>query len=238
MTDYYGLVRSEIAPLLPQRLGGGGGRVLDFGCGAGETLRWLKEIYPAAETVGIDINRTLEERLHRNADRAIFIDPQDRLPAGLGNFDLILALDVLEHLVDPLSLLRQLVLQLAPGGSMIVSVPNVAHYSVVVPLLLRRRFAYADSGILDRTHLRFFVEDTAIALMNDAGLLVDAGVINGLQRRRNQLINLATFGLLRHRMAEQYIMRGQLAAGAFAQARIVWQHAGRQTAEQARQIGK
>lgn len=237
MTDYYGLVRSEIAPLLPQRLGGGG-RILDFGCGAGETLRWLRQVYPSAETVGVDANRALEERLQRNADRAIFIEPHDRLPGNLGAFDLILALDVLEHLADPLAMLRQLVAQLAPGGTVIVSVPNVAHYSVVLPLLLRRKFTYEDAGILDRTHLRFFVEDTALALMNDAGLLVDAGVVNGLQRRRNQLINLASFGLLRHRMVEQYIMRGQVAGGAFAQARVSWQQTGRHTAEQARQIGK
>lgn len=238
MTDYYGLVRSEIAPLLPPRLGSGGGRVLDFGCGAGETLNWLRQIYPAAEMVGIDANRALQERLQRNADRAIFIEPHDRLPANLGQFDLVLALDVLEHLADPLSMLRQLVAQLAPGGSVIVSLPNVAHYSVVMPLLMRRRFAYQDAGILDRTHLRFFVEDTALALMNDAGLVVDAGVVNGLQRRRNQLINLASFGLLRHRMVEQYIMRGHVAGGAFAQARVAWQATGRHTAERARQIGK
>lgn len=238
MTDYYGLVRSEIAPLLPHRLGGGGGRILDFGCGAGETLRWLRQVYPAAETTGVDANRALAERLQRNADRAIFIEPHDRLPADLGAFDLILALDVLEHLADPLAMLRQLVGQLAPGGTVIVSVPNVAHYSVVMPLLMRRRFAYQDAGILDRTHLRFFVEDTALALMNDAGLVVDAGVVNGLQRRRNQLINLASFGLLRHRMVEQYIMRGHVAAGAFAQARVAWQMTGRNTAELARQIGK
>lgn len=238
MTDYYGLVRSEIAPLLPHRLGGGGGRILDFGCGAGETLRWLRQVYPAAETTGVDANRALAERLQRNADRAIFIEPHDRLPADLGAFDLILALDVLEHLADPLAMLRQLVGQLAPGGTVIVSVPNVAHYSVVMPLLMRRRFAYQDAGILDRTHLRFFVEDTALALMNDAGLVVDAGVVNGLQRRRNQLINLASFGLLRHRMVEQYIMRGHVAAGAFAQPRVAWQMTGRNTAELARQIGK
>ncbi len=223
MTDYYGLVRSEIAPLLPARLGNGGGRILEFGCAAGETLHWLKQHFPAAETVGIEINRALEERLARNVSKAIFIEPQDRLPAGLGAFELILALDVLEHLADPLAMLRQLSAQLAPGGTIIVSLPNIAHYSVTLPLLFQRRFDYQDAGILDRTHLRFFVEETAIALMNDAGLVVESGVVNGLQRRRNQLINLATFGILRHRLVEQYIMRGRLVDGVFSQPPVKWQ---------------
>ena len=62
---------------------------------------------------------------------------------------------------------------------MIVSVPNVAHLSVSIPLLFRREFAYQDAGILDRTHLRFFVEDTAVKLLNDFKLVVERGLASG-----------------------------------------------------------
>jgi hypothetical protein len=63
----------------------------------------------------------------------------------------------------------------------IVSVPNISHLSISVPLLVSRRFTYQDAGILDRTHLRFFVEATAIRLLNDAAFRVTKGIICGLE---------------------------------------------------------
>jgi 2-polyprenyl-3-methyl-5-hydroxy-6-metoxy-1,4-benzoquinol methylase len=75
---------------------------------------------------------------------------------------LFLLLDVLEHLPDSATTLQKLSNLVATGGHTIVSVPNVAHLSVSVPLLLRRQFNDHDAGILDHTHLRFFVEDTEV----------------------------------------------------------------------------
>jgi len=88
-------------------------------------------------------------------------------------FDLALLLDVLEHVPDSAALLREVAARVRPGGALLVSVPNVAHWSVRASLLAGR-FDYAPRGIMDRTHLRFFTRRTFRALLEDAGLEVVA----------------------------------------------------------------
>ena len=206
--DYYAFSRREIAPLLPARAE----RVLEIGCSSGGTLAWLKQKWPAAQTVGVDGYEPIRETLAKNADSAIIHDLEQPLP-DLGRFDLILALDILEHLRNPVDTLRDLVTRLGPGGRVIVSVPNVAHHSILRDLLLRRRFDYQEAGILDRTHLRFFTESSAVGLMNEAGLKVTDGVINGLEGRRTAMLDKLTAGALRHYFAKQYIMAGEVGTG-------------------------
>jgi hypothetical protein len=76
---------------------------------------------------------------------------------------------VVEHLSNPLSVLRQLNGHLAPGGVVVVSVPNVAHLWVRLSLLVGR-FEYGERGILDRTHLAFFTRRTFRTFLAAAGL--------------------------------------------------------------------
>jgi SAM-dependent methyltransferase len=86
-------------------------------------------------------------------------------------FDVIVAGDVLEHLPRPEELLGELRPLLAPGGTLLVSVPNVANVTVRAALLFGR-FPYAERGILDRTHLRFYTRASARALLEGAGYRV------------------------------------------------------------------
>jgi 2-polyprenyl-3-methyl-5-hydroxy-6-metoxy-1,4-benzoquinol methylase len=78
---------------------------------------------------------------------------------------------VLEHLADPWSVLRRFGERLAPGGTVVASIPNIAHHTVLRDLL-RGRFDYQDAGILDRTHLRFFTRRSVLRLFEDANLEV------------------------------------------------------------------
>lgn len=216
--NYFNWVRREIEPLLPK---GSPSRILEVGAGAGGTLKWLKTIYPSAETTAVEINAALLPDLQQNVDIPV-IAPIDEAIAHLKTYDLMLLLDVLEHLPDPSLILKKLSKLLEPGGQIIVSVPNIAHLSVSLPLLLKRRFDYQDAGILDRTHLKFFVEDTAIGLLNDAKFSVTAGLISGIQGTKSRLLDLLSFGVLRHHLAQQYIMLGQLTDGNFSQGPIKW----------------
>ena len=118
--------------------------------------------------------------------------------------------------------LRNLSNHLEKGGYIIVSVPNVAHFSVSIPLLLGRRFEYQDAGILDRTHLKFFVENTAVKLLNEANFNVIAGLISGIQGSKSKLLDVLSFGALRHHLAKQYIMLGELTDGNFSQVQVRW----------------
>jgi 2-polyprenyl-3-methyl-5-hydroxy-6-metoxy-1,4-benzoquinol methylase len=215
--DYYHWVRQEIKPLLPKNPS----RILEVGAGAGHTLKWIKELYPKTETTAVEINSALLHELSQNVDVPI-IGPIDEALPQLKSYDLILFLDVLEHLSDPTATLRNLSKHLEANGQVIVSVPNIAHLSVSVPLLLQRRFDYQDAGILDRTHLKFFVEGTAIKLLNDANFIVTAGLVSGIQGPKSKLLDLVSFGGLRHHLAKQYIMLGQLTDGKLSQERIKW----------------
>jgi len=84
-------------------------------------------------------------------------------------FDVVLLLDVLEHLVDPAATLRRTAATLRPGGHVVVSLPNVTHSAVRLDLL-RGRFSYTEAGLLDRTHLRFFDAAGVAQLFADAGM--------------------------------------------------------------------
>ena len=79
---------------------------------------------------------------------------------------------VLEHLRDPLAQLRTLLTRVKPGASVVISLPNVANWTVRLSILAGR-FTYRDRGLLDRTHLRFFTLRTARALIEESGCRIE-----------------------------------------------------------------
>ena len=124
MTDqivdqYFHRVRREIEPLLPPTAK----RIVEVGCASGATLAWVSARYPGAYTIGLEGNPDLLPELRGNCSEAHIVDLNGATP-DLGSPDLILFLDVLEHLSDPLGLLKRLTESLAPGGSVIISLPN------------------------------------------------------------------------------------------------------------------
>jgi len=90
------------------------------------------------------------------------------------HYDLIVLADVLEHLVDPWSALRRVHAQTASECRLLLSVPNVRHYKVLLPLLFRGEFRYTDAGIMDRTHLHFFTRDSLQEAVHECGWTVRA----------------------------------------------------------------
>lgn len=94
-----------------------------------------------------------------------------RHPEWHNYFDCITFLDVLEHLVNPLDSLQQLLAYLRPGGDVIVSLPNIA-FGDIKAGLLNNEFRYTATGILDNTHLRFFTYKSIASFLAEAGLVV------------------------------------------------------------------
>jgi SAM-dependent methyltransferase len=161
--SYYGQGRPELVALLPARLG----RVLDVGCGSGGVGRAIRD--RADALVGVELNPEAAERAREVYDMVLVGRVEKRLDEAGGPFDTILAYDVVEHLPDPVAVLRRLRAAAAPGALVHVSVPNARHFSLVRDLVLRGTFGYEESGHRDNTHLRWFTRRDLVALIEAAG---------------------------------------------------------------------
>ena len=147
-----------------------GARVLDVGCGTGSVSRIIAGTRNA-KIIGIEPN---SRRAAAARARGLEVYEERFTPAVLQllePFDVILFADVLEHVADPGSFLQFARRGLLPGGRVVTSVPNVAHWSVRLDLL-RGRFDYQPVGIRDATHLRWFTADTVRSLFETNGLRV------------------------------------------------------------------
>lgn len=144
-------------------------RVLDVGCASGYFARALAENGCTVSGVEYDADAAEEAR---PALAELVVGDLEQLDLvaqlGQGRFDVVVFGDVLEHLRDPLPVLRQARTLLAPGGYVVISIPNVAHGAVRLQLL-RGRFDYRPTGLLDSTHIRFFTRDNLEVLLHDAG---------------------------------------------------------------------
>lgn len=128
-----------------------GKRILDIGAGGGGIGRAIRGEQPE-QLVAVEI----DTRSHSVLQEYYDLVTTDIEPLSDLRFDWILLLDVLEHLPKPLQYLQGLRSLLAPGGAILVSVPNVAHWSVRFPLFFLGSFEYQALGIMDGTHLQFF----------------------------------------------------------------------------------
>ena len=147
-----------------------GARVLDVGCASGYLARPLLEGRGCAYVDGIEMNPADAEEARAVCRQVITGSAEDAATFAKlsGPYDAIIFGDVLEHLRNPEVAVNAVRSLLAPGGVVIASIPNVAHYTIRAHLF-EGRFDYADSGILDRTHLRFFTRETLLKLFTDNG---------------------------------------------------------------------
>ncbi|MEW8521556.1 MAG: glycosyltransferase [Candidatus Thiodiazotropha endolucinida] len=151
-----------------------GSRVLELGCATGymsDYLRRKKDCY----VVGVEIDRSMANRAKTVCDRVIVGDVQGRgwLKSLVDErFDIITCADILEHLRDPIALLKKLPDLLSDGGILLASLPNGAHASLRIELL-EGRFTYEDTGLLDRTHLHLFTYSSLREMFARSGFRVN-----------------------------------------------------------------
>lgn len=156
-----------------------GAAVLDVGCGYATTSERLRRL--GNHVTGIESSAQALAVASQRLDEIVSSDLHDfeGIAAAFGSrrFDCIVFADVLEHLAWPETVLQEYLRYLAPGGTVLVSLPNVGLWSVRLSLLAGR-FEYADTGVLDRTHLRFFTRKTARRMIESAGLEVERHTYN------------------------------------------------------------
>lgn len=201
MSEYYGLLRPEIIERIPLECRS----VLDIGCGTGALGKFLKEKgiarvcgVESVEEVALEAKNWMDEVIVGDVER---VD----LPFDPGSFDCIICADVLEHLVDPWATVGRLKNFLRPGGAIVASIPNVAFHRVVRNLL-KGHWQYAEAGVLDRTHLRFFTLEGIYELF-----AMNALKITELKRKVDsglnmKILNFVCGNLLKENLVIQYIV--------------------------------
>lgn len=147
-------------------------RVLDLGCSTGALGAALKRRQDAI-VVGIELDADYAAQAAARLDRVVAGDVElvlDGPAPPEAPFDCLVAADILEHLVDPWRALRRGADLLAAGATVVVSLPNVAHYVGIWRLLRGGRWPRDDAGVFDRTHLRWFTLEDGLDLLRQAGL--------------------------------------------------------------------
>jgi methionine biosynthesis protein MetW len=142
------------APELLAKLMPRGAKVLDIGCGTG-SLTIAATQGKDARVIAIEPDPQRAALARSRGLEVICGTAEPKLLKKLGPFDAIILADVIEHLPDPAELLRELAAVLSPGGRILASVPNIAHWTVRLKLLIGK-FDYQRTGIMDATHLRWF----------------------------------------------------------------------------------
>ena len=165
----YSATREELLPFVPSTAR----RVLDVGCGTGGFGRTLRAHKPGLELWGIE-----PEPAAAAAARGVYDDvregffPDDRLELPLGRFDTVLMMDVLEHMMDPEAALEGARPLMTNDAVVVASIPNARHYSVWWPLVRRGEWTYTESGLMDRTHVRWFTRSSMEQMFTSCGWVV------------------------------------------------------------------
>jgi 2-polyprenyl-3-methyl-5-hydroxy-6-metoxy-1,4-benzoquinol methylase len=164
----YESARPDVQALVPL----GARRILELGCSAGALGGALKA-RQGTIVVGVELDPDYAQEASARLDRVITGDA-GAFAVGPAPpeapFDCLIAADVLEHLADPWAALRGAVGMLAPGATVVVSLPNVLFFGALARLIRGRRWPRDPDGIFDGTHLRWFTEADAIELLESAGL--------------------------------------------------------------------
>ncbi len=158
-------------PALLERIPLNARTILDVGCGHGALGAAYKRLNPRARYLGIELNQAAGRIAAERLDE-VFIGDVERhpLPFALPDgIDCLIYGDVIEHFSEPWELLRVQAQALAPEGTWLACIPNVEHWSLVSHLL-KGTFSYAENGLLDRTHLRWFSRDSTLKLLQSIGL--------------------------------------------------------------------
>ena len=197
--DYFSNIRSDIIRFIEKS-----NAILEIGCGAGSTLHYIKQKGYAAEVWGIDIvDLDQKSRL----DKFILCDIEESDPdLPVDYFDVIIFADVLEHMINPWDILTRTKKYLKKEGVVIVSLPNFREISTIYNIIIKGDFKYSETGILDKTHLRFFCKKNIIQIFQQSGFKIKRISNSLFNSRRRKIFNRLTFGVFEEFLTYAFIV--------------------------------
>lgn len=200
-TDYFTHARHEMLAFVPQNAK----HILEMGCASGVFGGQIKQ-RQTAEVWGLELDVAAAARASQNLDKVFQGTLEDHLGSlPNGYFDCIICNDVLEHLSDPDMILRMLPRVMAPGAVLVGSIPNVRYFPVLFDLLWNADWRYADYGVLDRTHQRFFTGKSLARTLHDSDYQIrQITGINPTPSLKARLASVLTLGKLRDCRYLQY----------------------------------
>jgi 2-polyprenyl-3-methyl-5-hydroxy-6-metoxy-1,4-benzoquinol methylase len=206
-TTYFSNIRTDLINLIDSNRKNL--KILEIGAAYGETLFYLKQNNVASEVVGIDLFEDVNNKHnYKNLDRFIFGNIEDiDLIEYTDYFDLILLPDVLEHLIEPKPVLEKIKKYLKSDGKIIVSMPNIRHYSALHKIFIKGDFTYEESGIFDYTHMRFYCKKNIAELLLSSGYKVEktqSSIVNFQGFSISKIINRMTLRLFEEFFSYQY----------------------------------
>jgi 2-polyprenyl-3-methyl-5-hydroxy-6-metoxy-1,4-benzoquinol methylase len=166
----YGQISRRVAALAP-------GRMLDVGCGDGRLAREIKRVLPGVVIHGCDLSPSALSRAE-GVDRQYTVDLNvDRLLEADHSLDMVVASEVIEHLVEPARAVAECRRVLKPGGHVLITVPNVAFWRFRVQAVRGQ----VPEVTADERHLHSFNAASLTRLLTSAGF--DITVMTGLRQR-------------------------------------------------------
>jgi len=189
--NYFSVVRHEMLPFIPQQAN----VILEIGCGDGNFGELLQK-RGAKEVWGVEYEPDQARLAEKKITKVLvgdIADQLDKLPNQY--FDAIVCNDVLEHLLDPYTVLFNLRTKLKPHGVVVSSIPNIRYFRNLFDFIINKNWDYTDSGIMDKTHLRFYTYKSIRKLFENNGYeVLTLKGINPTKSIRPLLWNIIFFG--------------------------------------------
>jgi 2-polyprenyl-3-methyl-5-hydroxy-6-metoxy-1,4-benzoquinol methylase len=206
---FRGIVRRDYISELPKN---SAGKILEIGCGDGSTGEHALAEGKCGTYCGIEIVFEAAEKAMCRLSEVLAGDIETlSLPWRDHTFDVLILSEVLEHLIDPWHTLQRLRPLLKPGALVFASSPNVSNHKII-RMLLKGEWNLADSGIMDRTHLRWFTPKTYRAMFHDCGYSVTSVSHLGMSRK-GKLLSALTLGSIDHLLIGQIDLRARIPLG-------------------------
>jgi 2-polyprenyl-3-methyl-5-hydroxy-6-metoxy-1,4-benzoquinol methylase len=205
---YYNADRTQLLAHFPPSIK----RLLDIGCAGGGFGEMIQRQYET-EVWGVEPFELAAEMARKKISRVLCMPIEDALiELPENSFDCISFNDVLEHLSDPWTVLKNIRSKLSAGGLVFAVIPNVMFHRVLRDLLLKGDWRYTSQGVLDQTHLRFFTRKSIVRMFNECGYEITyiSGLLAGTRSIKMKIMdNLIFKGHLKDIQFLQFVVHAK-----------------------------